>query len=90
MLSLENMQNYQGGEPELDVVKLIRRGLLDAGTDSGAGKAQPQMPVQEQARQPSAIDNLLNMQRPMTPKEQSIAKHGNGGHIARSIGGFLL
>ena len=90
MLYPENMQNYQGGEPELDVTKLIRRGLLDVGTDSGAGKVQPQMPSQEPAAQPSAIDNLLNMQRPMTPKEQSIAEHGKGGHIARSIGGFLL
>ena len=90
MLYPENMQNYQGGEPELDGTKLIRRGLLDVGTDSGAGKVQPQMPSQEPAAQPSAIDNLLNMQRPMTPKEQSIAEHGKGGHIARSIGGFLL
>ena len=67
------MQNYFGTEPELDVTKLIRRGLLDAGTNSGAEKAQPKMPSPEQAPQPTAIDNLLNMAKPMTPKEQSIA-----------------
>ncbi|MDG1950030.1 MAG: hypothetical protein P8J32_04440, partial [bacterium] len=81
------MQNYMGGEPELDIASTIRRGLFDMGTDSGAEKVQPKMP---QEKPPSAIDNLLNMAKPMTPKEQSIAEHGKGGHIARSIGGFLL
>jgi hypothetical protein len=81
------MQNYFGTEPELDIASTIRRGLLGMGTDSGASKVQPKMP---QEKPPSAIDNLLNMAKPMTPKEQSIAEHGKGGHIARSIGGFLL
>lgn len=81
------MQNYMGGEPELDIAKTIRRGLMGMGADSGASKVQPRMP---QEKPPSAIDNLLNMAKPMSPKEASIAEHGKGGHIARSIGGFFL
>ena len=81
------MQNYFGTEPELDIASTIRRGLLGMGTDSGASKVQPKMP---QEKPPSAMDNLLNMAKPMTPNERSIAEHGKGGHIARSIGGFLL
>ena len=80
------MQNYMGGEPELDIASTIRRGLLNMGTDSGASKVQPQMPRE---KPPSAIDNLLNMAKPMSPKERSIAEHGKGGHMMRRIGGWL-
>jgi hypothetical protein len=80
------MQNYFGTEPELDIGGLLR---INAKKKLAEEQAQAPAPA-PQEKPPSAIDNLLNMAKPMTPKERSIAEHGKGGHIARSIGGYIL
>ena len=79
------MQNYFGTEPELDI-----GGLLRVNAKKKLAEERAQAPEPAPTPQPSAIDNLLNMAKPMTPKERSIAEHGKGGHIARSIGGYIL